>query len=174
MARDFKDITIGEHQYRIGRLRAADGSWIFTTFVQRYRAFTDAQQQAAKAQQPDDRFESDPKPAIDTTNVDPEVGFAMTAQFLIEQLSRAELAEVESICLGSCGRYSDRTGTRVALPILFGDGRYAVPDLEYDGPAILELTKAAIAFNIAPYFPGAGSSGAANPATASSPQSTQT
>lgn len=169
MPRDFKDVTIGEHQYRVGRLKAADGSWIFTTFVQRYRAFTDAQLQAAKPAA--DEFEE--KPAIAVPDVNPEIGFAMTAQFLVEQLTRAELAEVETICISSCGRYSDRTGTRVALPIIFPDGRYAIPDLEFDGPAILELTKAAIAFNIAPYFPGAGSNGAANPATDSSPQSTQ-
>ncbi len=174
MPRDFKDVTIGEHQYRVGRLTAVDGSWIFTTFVQRYRAFTDAHLEGSASRAEDGRFAEDPKPAIDTAGVDPEQGFAMTAQFLIEQLTRAELAEVQTICLGSCGRYSDRTGTRVAMPIIFGDGRYAIPDLEYDGPAILELTKAAIAFNIAPYFPGAGSNGAANPATDSSPQSTQT
>jgi hypothetical protein len=36
---DHKDITIGDQQYRIGQMTAADGSWIRLTFVKRYRAY---------------------------------------------------------------------------------------------------------------------------------------
>jgi len=149
---DHKDITIGEFQYRIGQLKAADGSWIYSTFVKRYRAYREAQPPQAQEAQP-------------VADVPQELGFAMTAQFLLEQLSREELAEVQRLALLSCGRYSDRTGTPIAMPILLADGRYAIPDLEFNGPVVYQLTQESIAFNIAPFFPGAGSSVSENPAT---------
>jgi hypothetical protein len=151
-----KDITIGEQQYRVGQMRAADGSWIFSTFVKRYREF-----KMANPSESTEETES-------TEAVDPSVGFAMTAAFLTEQLSREELAEVQRLCLASCGRYSSKTGTLISMPILHSDGRYAIPELEYDGPTVLALTKESLAFNIAPFFPAAGSN--ASPAKVDSSQ----
>jgi len=157
---DHKDIPIGEHVYRIGQLKAADGSWIYSTFVKRYRAYREAQ--PVQMEQPEA-----------TTEVPQEIGFAMTAQFLMEQLTRDELTEVQGICLLACGRYSNRTGTPISMPILLADGRYAVPELQFDAPTIYKLTQEAIAFNIAPFFPGAGSSESVNPATIVQEPSTQ-
>jgi hypothetical protein len=157
MPQDHKDITIGEHQYKIGQLKAADGSWIYSTFVKRYRAYREAQPPASEEAQ--------------TAEVPQEIGFAMTAQFLVEQLTREEVTEVQRLCLLACGRYSGRTGTPIAMPIIRDDGRYAIPDLEFDGPTVYKLTQESIAFNIAPFFPGAGSN--ANPATNVQEPSTQ-
>jgi len=161
MPANFKDTTIGDNQYRIGQLKAADGSWIFSTFVKRYRAYKEAQP------------ETDAQPETIVAPVDPEVGFAVTAAFLVEQLGRGELAEVQTLCLSVCGRYDSRLGSPIAKPILFADGRYAIPDLEFDAPTVLELTKQCIAFNIAPFFPAAGSNVNQNPALDSSQPSTQ-
>ena len=152
MPANYKDTTIGDNQYRIGLLKAADGGWIFSTFVKRYRAYKEAN--------PSDGSQ----PETIVAPVDPEVGFAVTAAFLVEQLGRGELAEVQELCLGVCGRYDSRLGSPIAKPILFADGRYAIPDLEFDAPAVLELTKQCIAFNIAPFFPGAGLNVNQNPA----------
>ena len=158
---DHKDITIGDQQYRIGQMTAADGSWIRLTFVKRYRAYlatiTPTDQEAAS----------------EAPTITPEQGFAMTANFLLEQLTREELAEVQRMSLAVCGRYSVKTGTPIAMPIFMSDGRYAIPDLEFDGPTVLQLTQETVAFNIAPFFTAAGSS--QTPATADSSQpSTQT
>jgi hypothetical protein len=158
---DHKDVQIGEHLYRIGQLKAADGSWIYSTFVKRYRAYQEAQPASST------------NGTQEAPTVAPEVGFAMTAQFLIEQLSREELGEVQQICLTSCGRYSSKTGTQIAMPILHGDGRYAIADLEFDAPLVYKLTTECVAFNIAPFFPGAGSSSSETPATIAQAQSTQ-
>jgi hypothetical protein len=156
---DHKDIQIGEHLYRIGQLKAADGSWIYSTFVKRYRAYQEAQPSTPQT--------------IEAPAVPPEVGFAMTAQFLIEQLSREELAEVQQLCLTCCGRYSSKTGTPIAMPILHSDGRYAIADLEFDAPLVYKLTTECVAFNIAPFFPGAGSNSSETPATIVQEPSTQ-
>ena len=163
---DHKDITIGEHQYRIGQLKAADGAWIYSTFVKRYRDY-----QASQPPQPEPP-PVDPDAQV-APPVPPEQGWAMTAQFLVEQLTRSELADVQKLCLASCGRYSSRTGTPIAMPLLMADGRFAIPDLEFDGPAVYRLTSESIAFNIAPYFPGAGSSMGTNPATTSEEPNSQ-
>ena len=161
MPANFKDTTIGDNQYRVGQLKAADGGWIFSTFVKRYRAYKEAQ--------PD----TEAQPETIAAPVDPEVGFAVTAAFLVEQLGRGELAEIQALCLGVCGRYDSRLGSPIAKPILFADGRYAIPDLEFDAPAVLELTKQCIAFNISPFFPAAGSNVNQNPALDSSQPNTQ-
>lgn len=165
---DHKDVTIGAFDYRVGQMKAADGSWIYSLFVKRYREFRIAQMQESPTTTEETPASDSPAPAMPT----PEVGFRMSAEFLIEQLSRAELAEVQAMCLESCGRYNDASGTAKSYPILMSDGRYAIPELERDGPTVLELTKESIAFNIAPYFPGAGSGGTTTPAN-SSPQSIQ-
>jgi len=161
---DHKDIQIGESSYRVGRMKAADGSWIATTFAKRYREYREA-----------NPF---PEPVIDL-NAEPsepvpaELGYLLSAQFLAEQLSRTEFTEMQSLCLSVCGRYSVKTGTPIPMPILFPNSSWAIPELEYDGPTILQLTKESLAFNIAPFFPGAGSVETI-PATDSSQQSSQT
>jgi hypothetical protein len=146
---DHKNHTIGEHEYRIGRLSASDGSSLYLTFLQAYRADLIANPRSAI------KAVADP----DVPMPPPEVGFLMTASFLVEQLDRKGLAELFSICLEKCGRYNHATGKAVALPIVQSDGRFAIPDLEFDGPTLLELVQQTVAFNIAPFFPGAGSSG---------------
>ena len=151
---DFKDITIGEEKYRIGKLKAADGSWIYMTSRRKYQEYQTANPQPVAEET--DQSKAFAELPQDTRN---ELGAAMSAEFMAQYLSRTELAEVQRICLGVCGRYSDRTGTMIAMPVLFPDGRWAIADLENDGPAVLELTKHCIAFNIAPFFPAAGSNG---------------
>jgi len=150
---DFKDLTLGDQQYRIGKLKAADGSWIYMTSKRKYQEFLAANPQ----QTPTDTAQSEAFAALpqETRN---EMGAAMSAEFMAQYLSRTELAEVQRICLAVCGRYSDRTGTPIAMPILMQDGRFAIAELENDGPVILELTKQCIAFNITPFFTAAGSS----------------
>jgi hypothetical protein len=153
---DHKDITIGDQQYRIGQMTAADGSWIRLTFVKRYRAYL-------ATITPTEKEDAEKAPSIS-----PEQGFAMTANFLLEQLTREELAEVQRLSLSVCGRYSVKTGTPIAMPVLMSDGRYAIPDLEFDGPTVLQLTQETVAFNIAPFFTAAGSN--QTPATVDSSQ----
>jgi len=151
---DFKDVPLGEKQYRIGKLKAADGSWIYMTSKRKYQEYLALNPQPEQEETEQSKaFAALPE---DTRN---EMGAAMSAEFMTQYISRTELAEVQRICLGVCGQYSDKTGTPIAMPIVREDGRWAIPDLESNGPVILELTKQCIAFNIAPFFPVAGSNG---------------
>ena len=159
---DHKDIQIGETIYRVGRMKAADGSWIATTFAKRYREYREA-----------NPF---PEPDPNAPPADPvpvELGYMLSAQFLAEQLTRSEYSEMQSLCLSVCGRYSNKTGSPIPMPIMLSNSTWAIPELEYDGPTVLQLTKETLAFNIAPFFPAAGSVETI-PATDSSQPSSQT
>ena len=159
---DHKDIQIGESTYRVGRMKAADGSWIATTFAKRYREYREAN----PFPEPDpNAAPADPVPA--------ELGYMLSAQFLAEQLTRSEYLEMQSLCLSACGRYSNKTGSPIPMPIMLSNSTWAIPELEYDGPTVLQLTKETLAFNIAPFFPAAGSVETI-PATDSSQPSSQT
>lgn len=164
---DHKDTTIGGNSYRIGLLKASDGSWIYSSFVKRYRDYVMAEAAKPTAAPAEDNGEEAAAPPTPPR----EVGFYLSACFLVEQLNRTELAEMETLCLGSCCRYNGATGTLIALPLLMSDGRLAIKDLEYDGATTLELTKQTIAFNIAPFFPDPGLSAKLDPGD-SSQQST--
>jgi len=153
---DFKDVTLGENQYRIGKLKAADGAWIYMTSKRKYQEYLALNPQTSTATEETDQSKAFAELDEKTRN---ELGAAMSAEFMTQYLSRTELADVQSICLSVCGQYSNRTGTPIAYPIKREDGRWAIPDLESNGPVILELTKQCIAFNIAPFFPVAESNG---------------
>ena len=110
---DFKDLTIGDGQYRIGKLKAADGSWIYMTSRRKYQEYQTANPQPVTEETEQSKtFAELPQ---ETRNA---LGAAMSAEFMAQYLSRSELAEVQRICLSVCGRYSDRTGTPIAMPLL--------------------------------------------------------
>lgn len=162
MHKEFKDIVLAGNTYRIGRLKASDGSWIFTTFTARYREYVLAHPPQEK---PENYTEDRIPTQLETVNISPEDGFMMTAQFLLENVNRAETEEIQKLCLHKCFQYGDRSGEMLPMPILFPDGRFAIASLEYQGSVVFELTKQCIAFNVAPYFPDADQSGVARPAT---------
>jgi hypothetical protein len=145
-------------------MKSADGSWIYSTSKRKYQEYLTANPQPAT-----EETEQSKAFALLPQETRNELGAAMSAEFMTQFLSRTELAEVQRICLGVCGRYSDRTGTLLAMPILMPSGSFAIPELENDGPAVLELTKQAIAFNIAPFFPVAESSGVTTSADSAEP-----
>ncbi len=100
---DFKNITIGESEYRIGLLKAADGSWIYGTSKRKYQEYLAANPQPAQEDTEQSKAFAELPEA--TRN---QLGAAMSAEFMMQYLSRTELAEVQSICIKVCGRYSDR------------------------------------------------------------------
>lgn len=138
-----KDVSIGETTYSVGLLPAAEGAWIYTTFVARYRAL------ASPGSKPE---ESTAEP----TPVDMDVVSMGAASFMVDAMSREELRETMQFCLAVCGRYTSATGTNVALPVLMPNGKFALPDMEFDGPVCRRLLLECLAFNIAPYFTVAG------------------
>jgi hypothetical protein len=180
MQNQFHDVTVRGARYRIGLLDAADGSWIRLTLSTKLRERRIAEAIAASqspappqavVQPVNDGTAPDaqqkPTAAELAAQMTPEQGFRMTATFLVEQLDRAQLKEVTALCMAVCAKYEILAGQEVAVAIMTETGVWLRPELKTDGPTCLELTTEAIAFNIAPFFTGAGSSDQTTPAVQS-------
>ena len=159
-----KDVTVEGTAYQIARISAADGNWILGRWTEKWQERSVQAARSAPQSAPHDAegIATAPEGAAEPTrgNVAApthEEGALAMASFLIARLSREELATVQEICLLRCSRYEEAAGRQVPMPIMVGPGRWAVADLEYNGPVVLRLMQESVAFNIAPYFIGAGS-----------------
>jgi hypothetical protein len=151
-----KDVTINERTYQIGRISAIDGAWILGRWTEKW-AHARAQMitQGVTSGQPDPQW--NPEAAAKAPTPKREDATLAMAAFLIPKLSRAELAEIQPLCLSRCSRYEEAAGRQMPMPIMTPNGTWAVAELEYDGPTVMRLLQESIAFNIAPYFPEPGS-----------------
>jgi hypothetical protein len=154
----YKDTTINGVKYRLGRMSAGDGSWIALLLTEKIR----------KAREAEGRREmtaKDVEKAVeDAKGVDKEQVMITTAIFLVAQLSRKELKDVQAVCLESCSVIELMASAEVPFPIM-EDGIWKRRELEFDGPTVLQLTKESLAFNVSPFFSGTGADGTtANPA----------
>lgn len=141
-----KDVTVNETEYRVGRMKAHVGAWIISLL----RGKTQASAVRRAAEPVGEVEESDArKPSF-------EEGLMATTVYLIGQFTFDEMRQVQDLCLEQCARYEEIGGKAVPMPILAGPGRWAISELEYDGPTVLSLTRECLAFNIAPFFTGAG------------------
>lgn len=147
-----KSVAINGVEYRVGRLKAQDGGWVTVMLTSKMREQAEREQAAATSKRKAKTKEEESAPPLSY-----EDGMMMTAAFLIAQLGRAELAEVQAMCLARCFQRQEQAGTLVDMPV-YQDGRWLVTELEYDAPTVLELTKHSLAFNIAPFFPAPASS----------------
>lgn len=149
MSNKYVEHTIGAHRYRIGRLSAADGTWVAKLMTRKHQ---EARAQAAAG------HEVKGTPETKLADVPIETVMLMTANFLIAQMSRQEIAEVQAACMAVIDRYEEHAGAVVPMPLIINDGQWKDPDMEFEGPIVLDLMQRALAFNIARYFTGAGSS----------------
>jgi hypothetical protein len=148
-----KDVTVSGKTYRISRLRADEGGWIVVTLTTKMREAREKEAAAAPKSKKKSVAKTPEEVADEPPGLTHEEGMLMTATFLISQLSRTELSEVQTMCLQ---RVSYEEGITF-YPVLIDGTRWTSEELEWDGPAILELTKQVLAFNIAPYFPAPAS-----------------
>lgn len=139
-----KDVTVGETEYRVGRMKAHVGAWIISLLRGKTQASA-----ARRAAEPVGEVE-----AVDLPKPSFEEGLMATTVYLIGQFSFDEMRQVQDLCLEQCARYEEIGGKHIPMPILAGPGRWAISELEYDGPAVLSLTRECLAFNIAPFFTG--------------------
>lgn len=161
----FKDVPTSDGDYRVGRLNAFNGSWISVLLTERLREAKETEARSLLNTPTVSR--GDPPAATPTPKapaLTPEAGFMMTAHFLISKLNRAELADVQLACLQVCSKIEPGG----PLPVIVDENRWAYEEMEFDAPLVMELTKQALAFNIARFFPEAGSNAApATPADSS-------
>lgn len=155
----YKEETINGMEFHIHRLPADVGAWITVLLTAKMRAQREAEAavpakpaRGAKAKAEKDAAAN----AEAVSNMDYEAGMYMTASFLVGNLTRQEMTEIQSLCMESVRRIESQAGKMLPMPI-FEQGRWFADDLEYDGPTVLELMKRVLAFNIAPFFPAPAS-----------------
>jgi len=59
--------------------------------------------------------------------------------------------KIQNFLMSVCSAYVEKNGERFALK-LFSDGKWCVPDIEYDLDTVNALYKEALAFNFDPFF----------------------
>lgn len=163
MRPNFKDVPVADVMYRIGRLTAADGGWISVMLTEKVRSAREAEARAmlatpttanrVEAPAPE-QVAGSAAPAIPQMSLDD--GMLMTATFLISKLNRTELADVQMMCVQACSKMEAVADTMQPMPLIVNGNQWVDPEMEYDGPTVLELTKQVLAFNIVRFFHAAG------------------
>jgi hypothetical protein len=165
MRPNFKDVPVADAMYRIGRLTAADGSWISVMLTEKLRGAREAEAKSMLATPTTaTRVEAPPaateEPAGSAAPVIPQMtideGMMMTASFLVTKLNRAELADVQMMCVQACSKMEPVGDTMQPMPLIVNGNQWVDPEMEYDGPTVLQLTKEVLAFNIVRFFHAAG------------------
>lgn len=163
MRPNFKDVPVADAMYRVGRLTAADGSWVSVMLTDRLRTQREAE---AKAILATPTTANQPEPPAPDAVTDPaaqkiaglsmEEGMLMTASFLVSKLTRSELAEVQMMCMQVCSKMEPVGETMQPMPLIINGNQWVDAEMEYDGATVLTLTKHTLAFNIVRFFHAAG------------------
>lgn len=125
----YKDIALGEHYYRVGKMTARNGSWVAMQFAS--YVLPAAAQSAANV--------------VDIS--------LPTPPSRARSMTEAEFHNIQDHCLAVCSRKKiEPTGAEVFYPLIHDSGRWNFPDLEADVVTIMVLTLQALWFNIAPFF----------------------
>lgn len=151
-----KDVEVGGQRYKIGRLPAKDGSWIIVMLQAKMRAQRALSVQVEQPELGGPSPESEEQVRTKAQDLTMEEGMLMTATFLIAQLDRESLEQIMYMCLAYVKHYEEVAGQLCEMPVMVGGDRWAIAELEYDGPSVLELTKQSLAFNIAPFMTAGG------------------
>jgi hypothetical protein len=156
----YVEAVIDGKRYQIGRLSAADGSWVVSLLTNKMRA--------ARQATPLEVGPPDEQAAEALSKISLEEGMMQTASFLVTQLSRSEIAEVMEMCLQRCSYVQKHGDSEAPMPIMSGS-LFSYEEIENDGLLCLELTKRCLAFNIAG-FTTADESSSTRPASVGSNQ----
>lgn len=151
-----KEFTHGGHRYTIGRLSSFDGSYICTTLLtQKMQLQYQRLAGALGSADPEvaAHLEDESKGSAAPATAAVEDTLKQTANFLISQLTRAEMEEVMTICLKKIVRWEEVGGLPVSKPIIDNHGAWICQDLETEGAVCFELMRQSLAFNIAPFTP---------------------
>lgn len=119
---DHKDVTIGEHTYRVGRMLATTGSWIVAQIVTKILPFGMDEKVTGNSDLPKERSE----------------------------MTEAEFRNIQNHCLAVIGRYETVGNIPTAIPILVRGE--IIHDLRTDVVGVLQLTVHALIFNLSPFF----------------------
>jgi len=121
----FKDITIGSRKFRLNKFDALTGSYIVYTLLTQ----------------------------ILPMGLDEKVeGLAGQDRSSLPTMSKDSFISLMRDCLKVCSEIKMVNNIVAPVPIMLGDGRWAVPDLETDTVTVMLLTVQALGFNVTDFF----------------------
>jgi hypothetical protein len=123
----YKDIKIGDHEYRIKKLPAKTALWIAMQF------FTKMMPPQIEAKIGIGKLSSDRK-----------------------EMTEEEFSSLIDYCLMAAERYESMSSGKMPIPVIHRKGVFAIPELEDDFITVVSLTIHVIVFNISAFFNGEG------------------
>lgn len=121
-----KDVTIKNREYQIHKLGALEGSYIAMTIATKFLPAIMQEEKMGLGELPQGRTE----------------------------IGEEEFRKIQIYCLAKCKRYEGEN--RTPMSVMTTDGRFALPDLEYDIVTVLGLTFNSLMFSITPFFDDGG------------------
>lgn len=141
-----KEVVVGGSRYQITRMNAAVGSWLLFKLIDSLRKLF-AQNST----------EQDTSPPIVEEDVSRrEAATRALIQGMLMTLDRDLFEQVQREALRVVGQYAMVGEKEVVLPILMGNGNFAVPELKSDIVAVVALTSHSLYYNLSPFFLAGG------------------
>jgi len=149
------DVIVNEKPYRIGRLTASCGSWIRSVLVGSIKVSGEGK--------------DDPELEKRMSEMDPKERADGLVQMLWTTCGSGLSEEAYRTVQTRCLQVVSMENGAGPVPVMMKDGRFAVKDLEYDGPTVDRLVVEVLKFNIAPFFLAGASSQPSRSPSDSSP-----
>lgn len=139
-----KVVTVGKHEYHIGRFSSGTGSWLLMRFIKLFRNFI--------KELDDDGTEE----AEDNGKGDTQEFSESLLQTLLSELDAEEFAKIQRHALLVVSR-TETVGDRpYQQPVMMPSGKFAFKELNEDISDVMNLTSQAIFANLSPFFTKTG------------------
>lgn len=128
MKEKFKEISIGDRKFRIGKFDALTGSYIA------YAVLTQLLPLGL----------GNMVKGLESIAADPSLSLPV--------MPKEKFVEIQKDCLMVCSEITPVGNTVGLMPVLLADGRWGIEDLEHDAPTILLLTVEVLGYNVQSFF----------------------
>lgn len=146
-----KDVVIGENRYAIQNMDAEIGSWLLFKLINSLRNIMNT---------PTDETVNAPVAAVEQTDEQKKIageGATNAAiQLMLMNLDEDLFKAVQRHALRVCSKYAAVGNEEVLLPVLMQNGKFAVPELNYDIKTVVSLTSQSLFANLSPFFLNGG------------------
>jgi hypothetical protein len=123
----YKDVTIGNRKWRVGRFDALTGAYVA------YKLLTQILPMGLEGKIPGLTEQSE-------------------ARENLPQMTKADFTSLMKDCLRVCSELKMLNNVIAPVGVLMSDGRWAVADLEHDTLTVMLLTIHTLGFNISDFF----------------------
>jgi len=145
---EYKDTTIGERKFRLGRMTALVGARILNVLIS-----TSAKQQSSSQNSAEEKTETEQEKAMfDSFSEEEKANLIIASSWTLIGTNVPEdvYTQIQKNCLKTCSIYVSPDAPPV--PVIMADGKWAAKEIEHDIPTVTQLITEALQFNLAPFF----------------------